>query len=258
MSVFQATTTNTMPIKATTATTTTAPTNNQSETHSVISEHNINNADPYLSTPEQGIENAEQDIENMLRLTIDNELVNEDTPTAIRRLEQLEKSFSHLIKKARLALCKAHDLKQAKLPSYDGVAGKVVETIQRRIGNASLDIDNVAKELNMSKRTLQRRLHRHQIQFAQLREQVRYYHATRLLIDSPLSIDQISEYLGFSDRTSFTNAFKRWTNLAPSTFRKSARDYGDPNIFNNDEAFNPSNTSNVDEPEPEDNLSLQS
>ncbi len=116
-------------------------------------------------------------------------------------------------------------LLQARLPEVYGVPGRVVEVLKRRISHSSLAIDHIASELNLSKRTLQRRLQQQNISFAELRDQVRFHYSIDYLIEQNMSIDSISSALDFSDRTSFTNAFKRWTNLSPSTFRKLFRDY---------------------------------
>ena len=116
-------------------------------------------------------------------------------------------------------------LEQARLPEVFGVPARVVEVLQERIGHAPLSIGHIAEELNLSKRTLQRRLQQQDVNFAELRDQVRFHYSIDYLIKQHLSIDSISASLDFSDRTSFTNAFKRWTGLSPSTFRKLFRDY---------------------------------
>lgn len=116
-------------------------------------------------------------------------------------------------------------IEYARLPAVFGIPGKVMDVLQRRIGQGSLAIDQIADELSISKRTLQRRLQQADINFAMLRDQVRFHYAIGYLVDQNISIDQISVALDFSDRTSFTNAFKRWTGLSPSTFRKLFRDY---------------------------------
>lgn len=113
----------------------------------------------------------------------------------------------------------------AKLPAVFGIPGRVMDALQRRVGQDSLAIDDIADELSISKRTLQRRLQQADINFAMMRDQVRFHYAIGFLVDENSSIDQISTALDFSDRTSFTNAFKRWTGLSPSTFRKLFRDY---------------------------------
>ncbi|WP_188151220.1 helix-turn-helix domain-containing protein [Teredinibacter waterburyi] len=116
-------------------------------------------------------------------------------------------------------------LEQARLPEVFGVPARVVEVLERRIGQSPLSIGHIAEELNLSKRTLQRRLQQQDVSFADLRDQVRFHYSIDYLIKQHLSIDSISASLDFSDRTSFTNAFKRWTGLSPSTFRKLFRDY---------------------------------
>ena len=116
-------------------------------------------------------------------------------------------------------------IQSAALPEVYGVPARVLEVLQRRVGRTGMSIGEVADDLNLSKRTLQRRLQQHNINFADLRDQVRFHHAIEFLVHQELSIDSISTALDFSDRTSFTNAFKRWTALSPSTFRKLFRDY---------------------------------
>jgi AraC-like DNA-binding protein len=114
---------------------------------------------------------------------------------------------------------------QASIPEGLGISGKVVDVLKKRIGQSSLSIDNVAEELNLSKRTLQRRLQQQGVSFAELRDKVRFHYSIDYLVNQHISVDRISSTLDFSDRTSFTNAFKRWTGLSPSTFRKLFRDY---------------------------------
>lgn len=116
-------------------------------------------------------------------------------------------------------------VEQAKIPELYGIPGRVVEVLKRRIGDSALSIGHVSEELNLSKRTLQRRLQQQSVNFAELRDQVRFHYSIDYLVKNQKSIDSISAALDFSDRTSFTNAFKRWTGLSPSTFRKLFRDY---------------------------------
>ncbi len=99
---------------------------------------------------------------------------------------------------------------------------KVIPQINAEFG---LSIEQIASDLNLTKRTLQRRLQSQNTNFAQLRDDLRFHYAIKYLIDDNLSVDLVSRALDFSDRTSFTNAFKRWTGLSPSTFRKLFRDF---------------------------------
>ncbi|MCA3841113.1 helix-turn-helix domain-containing protein, partial [Burkholderia sp.] len=43
-----------------------------------------------------------------------------------------------------------------------------------------------------------------------------------LIAEGRLSIKEIAEELGFSDMSSFSQAYKRWTGVAPSVSRQEA------------------------------------
>jgi AraC-like DNA-binding protein len=116
-------------------------------------------------------------------------------------------------------------LAMAEIPKFEGVSNRVSEAIKQRIGHDDLSIDRIAEDVKLSKRTLQRRLQQQQANFAQIRDVLRFHYAIKYLIDDHMSVDNVSKALDFSDRTSFTNAFKRWTGLSPSVFRKLFRDY---------------------------------
>ena len=116
-------------------------------------------------------------------------------------------------------------LLMADIPKLDGASGRVIDALKLRVGRDALSIDCIAEDLRLSKRTLQRRLQQQGANFAQLRDVLRFHYAIKYLIDEHMSVDAVSKALDFSDRTSFTNAFKRWTSLSPSVFRKLFRDY---------------------------------
>ena len=113
----------------------------------------------------------------------------------------------------------------AVLPQGTGISVKVANVLKKHIGSESLSIDSVARDLNLSKRTLQRRLQQQDLHFADIRDRVRFHYAIHYLVYEKTPIDRISSILDFSDRTSFTNAFKRWSGLCPRLFRKLFRDY---------------------------------
>ena len=112
-----------------------------------------------------------------------------------------------------------------KLYSDQSFPHEAVGCLVKRIGHSQLSIANLAEDMALSTRTLQRRLKQNNISFGELRDHVRYRYAITHLIDKNVSIDGIASALDFSDRTSFTSAFKRWTGLSPSTFRKVYKQY---------------------------------
>lgn len=114
---------------------------------------------------------------------------------------------------------------KAKIPIMSGVAGNVLSVLQERVGCNTLGIKDVATSMDVSKRTLQRHLKAQMVSYAGLRDRVRFNRAIDCLLIDNMSIEATSKFLDFSDRTSFTNAFKRWSKLSPSVFRKLYRDF---------------------------------
>jgi AraC-like DNA-binding protein len=98
----------------------------------------------------------------------------------------------------------------------------LLQTVERAIARDlphGSHIDKVASDLNMSSRTLRRRLAEHDMTFDALQEQVRRARAMSLLNNPDMPIERIAEELGYSDVRGFRRAFKRWTGLSPSACR---------------------------------------
>ncbi|MDR3416771.1 MAG: AraC family transcriptional regulator ligand-binding domain-containing protein [Nevskia sp.] len=83
-------------------------------------------------------------------------------------------------------------------------------------------IESLATALSLHPRTLQRRLQEEGLSFGELQARARFQQAAGWLQAGELSIEQISERLGFSDRRSFTRAFSRWAGMSPSSFRRKS------------------------------------
>lgn len=84
-------------------------------------------------------------------------------------------------------------------------------------------LSQMAARLALHPRTLQRRLTEAGLSYSELRARCRRRLAEQDLSESAVDIEVLSERLGFSDRHSFTRAFKRWTGLSPSEWRRRAR-----------------------------------
>jgi AraC-like DNA-binding protein len=79
--------------------------------------------------------------------------------------------------------------------------------------------DQVARQLHLSERSLQRRLAELDVSFSDLLRDTRQQLAESYLRDPQMSIGEIAYLLGFSDASSFTRAFRKWTGVAPRDFR---------------------------------------
>ena len=82
---------------------------------------------------------------------------------------------------------------------------------------------HLAKILSMHPRKLNRRLKEQETTFRSLVADTRYEISKQLLADSSISILRISTILGYTDASIFTRAFRRWSGMAPTTWRSKYR-----------------------------------
>jgi len=81
------------------------------------------------------------------------------------------------------------------------------------------NMETVADELQMSPRTLRRRLTAEDTSYQTLVDEVRRDLAIGYLRDTRLSLAEIAERIGFTEYGNFRKAFRRWTGHAPSHYR---------------------------------------
>jgi AraC-like DNA-binding protein len=108
----------------------------------------------------------------------------------------------------------------SRLPTDSSLAAEVVKAIEEKIGYAIFSMQDIAKELNMTQRTLQRRLKDEGTSYAQLRDSVRFRFAEEYLRDPKIDMATIAANLGFSEPANFYAAFKRWQGMSPGEYRK--------------------------------------
>jgi AraC-like DNA-binding protein len=96
---------------------------------------------------------------------------------------------------------------------------RVREAIIRKLPDGEPRRDEVACQLHMSERTLQRRLEEEKTSFVQLLDDTRRELADQYLGRLHLSLAQAAYLLGFADQSSFFRACKRWFNLSPGQYR---------------------------------------
>lgn len=107
----------------------------------------------------------------------------------------------------------------ASLPAHD-----LVEQVKRRVqlllGSGDISLERIACPLNISARHLRRKLSQEGTSYEQLVDEVRRETAMRMIGEGQLSLTSIAYELGFLDPSSFTRAFRRWTNMSPTSFRQ--------------------------------------
>lgn len=101
------------------------------------------------------------------------------------------------------------------------VANRVHTCLVNQLPYGEPSQEKVAESVNMSLRNLQRKLVAEGTSYKEILNQTRKDLALSYMTDSSYSISEIAYLLGFSDTSSFSRAFKRWTDKAPSEFRAS-------------------------------------
>lgn len=95
------------------------------------------------------------------------------------------------------------------------------EAIVAGLRGGQTSLAEIAKQLGMSDRTLQRRLGELDTSHAKLLDEVRSELAVRYLGEPALSIGEIGFLLGFGDVSAFHRAFRRWTRSSPAEHRRT-------------------------------------
>lgn len=84
------------------------------------------------------------------------------------------------------------------------------------------NMEQAAKQLGISVRTLRRRLREEGSSYQAVFTAARQQTACVMLRNPDLSLQFIADSLGFADATTFHRAFKRWTGFTPTEYRKRA------------------------------------
>jgi len=102
---------------------------------------------------------------------------------------------------------------------YDTFSAQVMRILEESNLEKDSNVENIAAQLNMSSRTLRRKLTAEGSRFQQLKDNARRDQAINFFENSSLTIAEIGRRVGFTEPATFTRAFKLWTGVSPSTYR---------------------------------------
>jgi AraC-like DNA-binding protein len=130
-----------------------------------------------------------------------------DTPFVTHNEEMLEVIGAHL---------------ESELNAQDASADigeQVKQTISRSMAGKRPTLEDVAKEIGLGARTLQRRLTDAGLTFQQLVEDTRRELARHFLRQRAVELNETAFLLGFDNANSFFRAFQTWEGISPGEWR---------------------------------------
>ncbi len=101
---------------------------------------------------------------------------------------------------------------------------KVAHCLNELLPSGRATVEDVARELAMSKRTLQRRLADEGTNWLEVLSDARENLAKHYLATTEYGATEVSFLLGYEDPNSFFRAFKRWENTSPEVWRVQRRE----------------------------------
>jgi AraC-like DNA-binding protein len=99
------------------------------------------------------------------------------------------------------------------------VAPRVRSVLSAREG-VLRSLEEVARDLGMSPRTMRRRLADEGLTFAGLLGDQRKESSLAMLRSRQMTVDDVAARLGYSNAANFTRAFRHWTGMTPTAYRR--------------------------------------
>ena len=104
------------------------------------------------------------------------------------------------------------------------LSGYSVGAIRKKIHDKIWTLGEVAASLNISSRTLIRKLAAEGVRFQSVRDEWCKKQAANYFADGSLSVESVGYLMGFNDVSSFRRSFKRWFGETPSQYISRVRE----------------------------------
>lgn len=122
------------------------------------------------------------------------------------------------------AAIEALEAERLALENHGLAAAEVEQRLALGPGGAAASLPDIAKQLHVSVRTLERRLQEAGTSFRAIRDKVLARRARTLLEKTSRTIGSISEELGYSDPVAFNLACHRWFGASPRAVRLESQE----------------------------------
>jgi AraC-like DNA-binding protein len=117
------------------------------------------------------------------------------------------------------------DLELKQQLAHESLKEQVKGILKKFLAGQRPRLEDVAVELRVSTRTLQRRLLGERITFQNLAEEARRELAQHYLLQPSLELNETAYLLGYEDPNSFFRAFHKWEGTSPGEWRSARRQH---------------------------------
>jgi AraC-like DNA-binding protein len=104
-------------------------------------------------------------------------------------------------------------------PTQADLVHDVRTLVLESLTKGATQVDAIARQLNMSSKTLERRLGERGKTYSALLDEIRSDLAKRYLADTDFRLEQVAYLTGYSEPAALVRAFKRWTGQTPIQYR---------------------------------------
>jgi AraC-like DNA-binding protein len=108
-----------------------------------------------------------------------------------------------------------------KYKNGSSLSARVRRRLRQLLPGQVPDFERLADELRMTPATMRRRLHEEGESYQTIKDQLRRDMAIGYLSHSDRTVMDIALELGFSERSAFHRAFRKWTGASPGEFRRT-------------------------------------
>jgi AraC-like DNA-binding protein len=111
-----------------------------------------------------------------------------------------------------------------KYKNGSSLTARIRRRLRQFLPGAVPDFEGLAEELGMTPATMRRRLQEEGESYQSIKDQLRRDLAISYLSHSSRSVMDIALELGFSERSAFHRAFRKWTGASPGEFRRALQE----------------------------------
>lgn len=138
----------------------------------------------------------------------------------VYRREDYMAPFPQADSRLRELLERQSEWELEKMPSAQRLQDELRALLPAEFARGKADLKQVAKRLGMAPSTVRQRLQLEGTTFRAIVDEQRKKLATEYLRDTKRSIGEIASLLGFAYESALVRAFRRWTGMSPSEYRR--------------------------------------